>query len=99
LNGTQARRGRIDESTALSFEMARSAFEDPDAFVDHERIEGGERRWQTIGMVEGVLLLLVAHTVEFEADGEEIIRIISARRADREERRRYEKSRQENLGC
>ena len=42
------------------------------------------------------LLLLIAHTVEFEDDEVEIIRIISARRADRKEKRRYEKARQTN---
>jgi uncharacterized DUF497 family protein len=40
-------------------------------------------------MVEGVLLLLVAHTFLEEADVE-VVRIISARRAERQERRRYE---------
>ena len=49
----------------------------------------GERRWQTLGMVEGVLLLLVAHTFLEEGDVE-VVRIISARRAERQERRRYE---------
>ena len=41
-------------------------------------------------MVSGHLMLLVAYTVGEEDDGEEIIRIISARAADRKERRRYE---------
>ncbi|WP_373683754.1 BrnT family toxin [Mycobacterium sp. KBS0706] len=52
-----------------------------------------EQRWQTLGMVEGRVLLLVAHTIRDEdEDGRpiEIIRIISARAADRKERRRYE---------
>lgn len=79
----------------VSFEIARHVFDDPDAFANHDRIEGGERRWQTLGMVDGVLLLLVAHTVELE-DAVETIRIISARRADAKERQRYEKERQKN---
>jgi len=80
----------------VSFETAIYVFEDPDALVDHDRIEGGEQRWQTLGMVGGTLLLLVARTVEFEDEEGEIIRIISARRAERKEKRRYEKARQEN---
>jgi uncharacterized DUF497 family protein len=28
-----------------------------------DRVEGEELRWQTLGLVEGVLLLTVAHTV------------------------------------
>jgi len=65
-------------------------FDDPLAVSDHDRIENGERRWQTIGMASGCLLLLVAHTVFDENDEIEVIRIISARRASRMERRRYE---------
>jgi len=45
-------------------------------------------------MVEGRLLLMVAHTIREEDEGgglaAEVIRIISAREADRRERRRYE---------
>lgn len=78
----------------VTFETARYAFDDPDALVNHDRIEGGERRWQTLGMVGEVLLLLVAHTVRFENEEDEVIRIISARRADRKEKQRYEKERQ-----
>jgi uncharacterized protein len=62
--------------------------------VNHDRIEGGERRWQTIGLINQGLVLLVAHTVEFEGAERETIRIISARRADAKERQRYEKERQ-----
>jgi len=85
-----------EQKHGVSFDLARHAFDDPDALVNHDRIEGGERRWQTLGMVQGVLLLLVAHTVEFEGEEDEVIRIISARRADRKEKRRYETCRQEN---
>jgi uncharacterized DUF497 family protein len=77
----------------VSFEMAIRAFGDPFALTDQDRIEAGERRWQTLGLVEGYLLLLVAHTAREEAEeGQpvEVVRIISARRADRKERRRYE---------
>jgi uncharacterized DUF497 family protein len=84
---------------SVAFEIAMHVFEDPDALVEQDRIEGGERRWQTLGLVDGVLLLLVAHTVHLEEEGHEVIRIISARRADGKERRRYEKERQENRGC
>jgi uncharacterized DUF497 family protein len=81
----------------ISFEIARHVFEDPDALMDQDRIEDGELRWQTIGTVDGSLLLLVAHTVAFGDDEpDESIRIISARRADRGERERYEKERQKN---
>jgi uncharacterized DUF497 family protein len=78
----------------VSFEIALHVFDDPDALVEQDRIEDGERPWQTLGLVEGALLLLVAHTVDFEEDEYEVIRIISARKADAKERKRYEKERQ-----
>ena len=74
----------------VSFETAARVFFDPSALSEQDRIEGGEYRWQTLGMVDGIVLLLVAHTVKDGEEGGEIIRIISARRADRRERRRYE---------
>lgn len=59
--------------------------------TDQDRIEGHEYRWQTIGSVNGVMLLVVAHA-DREEDGEEIVRIVFARRADKSERRRYEQA-------
>ena len=76
----------------VSFETAMRVFADPFALSEQDRVEGLELRWQTIGLVDGLLLLIVAHTVGEEEDGEEseVIRIISARKAERMERRRYE---------
>jgi len=45
--------------------------------------------------VAGIVLLLVAHTVRNEEE-DEIIRIISARRAVRKERKRYDENRKED---
>jgi uncharacterized DUF497 family protein len=73
----------------VSFETAARVFADPHALVEQDRTEDGEERWQTIGVVEGVVMLVVAHTVR-EEDKIEVIRIISARRANRREGRRYE---------
>jgi uncharacterized protein len=81
-----------------SFEQASAVFSDPLYVSVLDRIEDGEPRWQTLGFVEGLLLLVVAHTVREERDdrtpheeaGIEVIRIISARRATRKESRRYE---------
>ena len=73
----------------VDFATAALAFADPFALTEQDRIEGGERRWQTLGMAQGVLLLLVAHTIRDEAE-DEVIRIISARPATRPERKRYE---------
>jgi uncharacterized DUF497 family protein len=59
--------------------------------ISHQdRVIEGEERWQTIGMVNGVLLILVAYTVVDEE--EEVVRIISARRVTRQERIEYEEA-------
>jgi uncharacterized DUF497 family protein len=73
----------------VSFQTAVLVLADPNALVVQDRIENGEERWRAIGVVEGVFMLVVAHTVR-EQDDLEVIRIISARRANREEKRRYE---------
>lgn len=73
----------------VSFETASRVFADPLHVSEQDRVEGGEQRWQTIGAVDGVQLLLVAHLWR-EADGDEVVRIISARPATRAERKYYE---------
>ena len=73
----------------ISFEIAQRVFADPHHLSDLDRIVDGEERWQTIGVVDGVIMLLVAHTWT-ESDGTETVRIISARAADKHERKRYE---------
>ena len=77
----------------VSFDVALRVFADPFALIEQDRFEEGELRWQTLGWVDGYMLLLVAHTVwEEEEDGSpiEVIRIISARSATKKEKRRYE---------
>jgi len=78
---------------SVSFEIATRVFADLFAVVKQDRIENGEHRWQTLGLVDGYLLILVAHTVRDDEDGTEVIRIISARRAEPKERKRYEQER------
>ena len=74
----------------LRFETARLVFDDPHAASRRDPYPE-EPRWQTIGMA-GNVVLLVVHTQpepDFET-GEETGRIISARKATRQERRAYE---------
>jgi hypothetical protein len=73
----------------VSFATATRVFTDPYALFEQDRMVDGECRWQAIGVVDGLLMLMAAHTVR-ELDGVELIRIILARRANRQERRRYE---------
>jgi uncharacterized DUF497 family protein len=77
----------------VSFQLAMRVFDDPLRASRLERIVDGEERWQTIGMADGRLLLMVIHLVfEEQMDGNwfEWIRIISARYAEPWERKHYE---------
>lgn len=74
----------------LSFETARLVFDDPLAATLEDPYPD-EQRWRTMGMV-GTIVVVVVHTWP-EPDtetGEEIGRIISARRATKGERAAYE---------
>ena len=78
----------------VSFEEAAQVFRNPLFLSWIDRVQDGEDRWQACGEVEGLSMLIVAHTIRDELqDGIEVemVRIISARRAQPKERRRYEK--------
>jgi len=72
----------------VSFESAQFVFQDPLHVSVQDRHVSDEERWVTIGIVDRVVLV-VAH-IYSEVDGDEAIRIISARKATRTERIRYE---------
>lgn len=76
----------------VSFETARRIFDDPLHISIQDRHVGGEERWISFGLVEGILVLAVAHAVR-EADDQTVIRIISARKATPIERNHYEEGR------
>jgi hypothetical protein len=76
----------------LSFETAELVFDDPLA-VSRPDHSAGEERWQTIGMIDGVIILLVHTWPESDSSGEEVGRIISARKATVHERKAYEEDR------
>jgi len=73
----------------VSFETAARVFEDPSAVSYVDRVVEGQQRWHTIGLASAITVLLVAHTVE-EEDGEENIRLVSARKAAPRERAIYD---------
>ena len=73
----------------VSFDTAQFVFSDPLQLSRQDRDENGEVRWQTVGMV-CEMLLLIAHTWADDQNGAEKIRIISARRATKLERKEYE---------
>ena len=70
-------------------------FEDEHRLIGLDLVdETGEQRWLALGAVStepGVaLIVLVAHVYREDIYGEEIIRIISARRAGKNDVRRYQ---------
>lgn len=85
----EVKKHRNLEKHGIDFEAAQFIFDDPFCITFVERNELGEERWHGIGTIEGMILLLVVHTYHQE-EAQEIIRIISARRATRHERKLYE---------
>jgi uncharacterized DUF497 family protein len=78
------------EKHQVSFKEAKEVFEDPlhISKLDY-RFSYFEERWITIGSTKSDKILVVAN-IFFDDDGEEIIRIISARKASQKERDFYE---------
>jgi uncharacterized DUF497 family protein len=82
-----ARKNRLNRKKhRISFDTAIRVFDDPYHLTTQDREVDGEPRWQTVGMVGAHNVLLIAHTSEEESGA---IRIISARKATRTERRIY----------
>ncbi len=74
----------------ISFEEARQVFNDPlHLSVLDERFSYFEERWVTVGLSYERRILVVVNLF-FDTDGEEVIRIISARDATGNERQQYE---------
>lgn len=73
----------------IRFEIAARVFFDPNLTIrDDDRFDYGERRFIAIGAVEEHLLAVV-----FTEPFEDTIRIVSARKATRNERDSYRQSR------
>jgi uncharacterized DUF497 family protein len=77
-----------DPSRGFDFQTAANAFFDEWRIGGFNRFEDGEVRLQIIGRVEGVGVIQVVYTVRSK-NGEQGIRIISARYASRKEREAY----------
>jgi uncharacterized DUF497 family protein len=74
----------------LSFETAQLVFRDPLA-ASRRDPDPSEERWQTIGLIGHVIVFVVHTWPEPDPDtGEEVGRIIGARKATSHERRAYE---------
>jgi len=76
----------------IDFKEAILVFSDPNAITLNNGFRNGEQRWETIGRVNNNLILFVVHTVLNDITNTEIIRIMSARKAETNERRIYERN-------
>ena len=80
----------------ISFEVASLVFEDEFCLIYPDRIgsKTKEQRWHAVGAAQiepqARAVLLVVHTYQENHHGEEVIRIISARAAEKHEIRRYQ---------
>jgi hypothetical protein len=68
---------------AITFEFATGVFEDSGRTERPDESSATEERWATVGVVEGIEIYVV-YTVRDEA-----VRLITARRATRNEREEY----------
>jgi uncharacterized DUF497 family protein len=75
----------------IDFATAALVFADPHMLIREDRVdETGERRWHALGRAGGIEpVLIVVHVYRESNDGEEIIRILSARKARASESRAY----------
>ncbi len=75
----------------IDFETTQLAFDDPFCVSFVGRVHDGEERWHAIGMIENIIVVVVVHTYRVEGS-DEVIRIISSRRATSHERKLYDKA-------
>lgn len=75
----------------VSFERATTIFRDPHLLsIPDEDHSETEERWITIGLDENGILLVLVHTFEKVVANSARIRVISARKATKEETKNYE---------
>lgn len=73
----------------VSFDLAVTIFSDPLHLSVLDGKEQGEQRWVTIGLAADCHTLVVVHLYR-ELGNNELVRIISARKATRKEKKQYE---------
>ncbi|MBI3556053.1 MAG: BrnT family toxin [Deltaproteobacteria bacterium] len=82
------------EKHGVSFEETTSCFDDRQIVMGHDlEHSGAEDRYVAIAKSDQDRLLLFIFTIRRDEDGQETFRIISSRRANKEERTLYPRSR------
>lgn len=91
--GEEKNRRNQRKHGGISFELA-TLVERCLVYMDRIDDHTGEQRWVALGMAQpaadAAILLVVAHVYREDEHGEEIIRIISAREAEKRDIRRYQ---------
>ena len=72
----------------LDFQDAQEVFAGPTATIIDDRVDYGETRFITLGLLRGVLVVVMVHT---DRD-DEVVRIISMRKATAKEAKFYEEN-------
>jgi uncharacterized DUF497 family protein len=86
---TEKNRLNQEKHGGVDFETASRIFSDPYLVLSKDRVVEGEQRWHAIGSIQDLVLLVVHVYRKDNSNGEEIIRIISARKGNQQERRIY----------
>jgi uncharacterized DUF497 family protein len=74
----------------IAFERAATVFLDPEALSEFDEDHSeDEDRWLTLGVDRTGTLLVVSHTYQEETETSALIRLISARRATKNETKQY----------
>jgi uncharacterized DUF497 family protein len=86
-----AAKNRVNRTKhGVDFATAARVFADPDLVLIEDRTDdNGERRWHALGLAGAQPLLVVAHVYREAENGEELVRIISVRKASKREVRIY----------
>lgn len=75
----------------LSFEVAIEVFNDPLYLSIFDSVIAEEERYWAVGVIESLVVVVVVYGSR-EEPGEEVVRVISARKASARERRLYEEN-------
>jgi hypothetical protein len=76
----------------FTFERGATVFLDPNALslLDEQHSEE-EERWMTLGLDQTGALLVISHTYREEAENSARVRLISARKATKNETKQYQR--------
>jgi len=75
----------------IDFDTAELVFDDPFALTQRDLLHDDEERYITLGAIGAGAIVFVVHT-SIESNGEEVIRLISARSATGREKQAYEEA-------